>query len=106
GLTPLPLATWGLALLASAGIGYLLFRDKRISYDHEAHKFFIPGSWLPFAVIMAIFFTKYVFAVMQAFNAAIVSEPAFIGAVCVAYGLFSGYFASRAINLIARAQKA
>lgn len=106
GLVTLPVATWGAALLATASIGYLLFRDKRISYDKQNKKFYIPGSWLSFAVIMAIFFTKYVFAVMRAFNATIISEPVFIGTLCVAYGLFSGYFASRAVNLIAQAQKA
>ena len=103
---PLPIAAWGVALIATAGIGYLLFRDNRISYDQQTQKFFIPGSWLPFAVIMAIFFTKYVFAVMRAFSATIIAEPSFIVALCVAYGMFSGYFASRGIHLIALAQKA
>ncbi len=106
GLMPLPVAAWGVALMATAVIGYLLFRDNSISYDQQTQKFFIPGSWLPFAVIMAIFFTKYVFAVMRAFSATIIAEPTFIVALCVAYGIFSGYFASRAINLIARAQRA
>ena len=106
GLMPLPFAAWGVALMSTAAIGYLLFRDKRISYDQQTQKFFIPGSWLPFAVIMAIFLTKYVFAVMRGFSANIIAEPTFIGSLCVAYGIFSGYFAARAINLITRAQKA
>jgi len=100
GFMLLPIAAWGLGLVATAGIGYLLFKDKRISYDQQTQKFFVPGSWVPFGVILAIFFTKYVFAVMRAFSAAIIAEPAFIVALCMMYGIFSGYFASRAINLI------
>lgn len=105
GLLPLPIAAWGVALMATAGIGYLLFRVKRIAYDQPTQKFVIPGSWTPFSVILAIFLTKYVFAVMRALNETIIGEPAFIGALCVAYGIFCGYFASRAINLIARARR-
>ena len=105
GSMPLPVATWAVALLATAGIGYLLFKDKRISYDHETQRFSIPGSWAPFAVIMAIFFTKYVFAVVRAVNPTITAEPTVIVALCATYGIFSGYFASRSINLIAQTKK-
>ena len=50
--------------------------------------------------MMAIFFAKYVYAVMHAFNAEVVSTPIFIGALSAVYGLLSGYFTSRAVNLI------
>jgi hypothetical protein len=81
-------------------VGYPFFRDKRIRCNATDGKFFIPGSWVPLAVMMAIFFAKYVYSVMNAFNAEVISTPMFIGALSAVYGLLSGYFSSRAANLI------
>ncbi len=86
-------------------VGYTLFRDKRIHCKAIDSKFFIPGSWVPLVVMMTIFFAKYVYAVMNAFNAEIISTPMFIGALSAVYGLLSGYFSSRAVNSIKQAQK-
>lgn len=103
GLRPIPMLAWGGALTIAAVVGYIFFRDKRIHYKATDGKFFIPGSWIPLAVIMAIFFAKYVHAVMSSFNAEVVSTPMFIAALSAVYGLLSGYFASRGVNLIKQA---
>ena len=55
--------------------------------------------------MMAIFLTKYVYAVLHAYNAEGIATPLFIGALSTVYGLLSGYFSSRAVNLITLAQK-
>jgi hypothetical protein len=106
GLGLVPLASWAIALLIAVFFGYVLFRDKRVTYDATAEKFYIPGSWVPLAVIMAIFFAKYVYAVMHARNADVISTLLFIVALSAVYGLLSGYFAAKALNLIRQAQKA
>jgi hypothetical protein len=100
GLRTLPLAVWGIALTIATVVGYTFFRDKRIHYKATERKFFIPGSWIPLVVIMSIFFTKYVFAVMNASHVEVISTPMFIGALSAVYGVFSGYFSSRTVNLI------
>jgi hypothetical protein len=105
GLTALPLAAWGMAMAIATVVGFTFFRDKRIHYKATDGKFFIPGSWVPLVVIMAIFFAKYVYAVMNALNAEVISTPMFIGALSAVYGLLSGYFSSRAVNLIRLARK-
>ena len=105
GLRPVPLTSWTIALAITAFVGYALFRDKRVAYDATAEKFFVPGSWVPLAVIMAIFFAKYVYAVMHAFNADVISTPLFTVVLSAVYGLLSGYFAARTLNLIKQAQK-
>jgi hypothetical protein len=105
GLMPVPLAAWAVALAIAAVVGYALFRDRRVEFDATEQKFFVPGSWMPLVVIMAIFFTKYVYAVMRALNADVISTPAFVVALSTIYGLLSGYFAARAFNLIKTAQR-
>ena len=82
-----------------------MFRDQRVEYDATAGTYFIPGSWVPLAVIMAIFFAKYVYAVMHALKAPIIHTTPFIVAVSAVYGLLSGYFAARALNLVRLAQQ-
>jgi len=100
GLTPVPLAAWAIALVVTAVVGHALFRDKRVEYDTTAAKFSVPGSWVPLVVIMAIFFAKYVYAVMHAFDAAVISTTLFVVGLSAVYGLLSGYFAAKALNLI------
>lgn len=100
GLAPLPLAAWVLALAIAALVGNALFRDDRVRYDSTERTYSVPGSWVPLVVIMAIFFAKYVYAVMNALNAAVISTMPFVVGLSAVYGVLSGYFAARALNLI------
>jgi hypothetical protein len=100
GLRTIPLAAWGIAVTIATVVGYTFFRDKRIHRKATDGRFFIPGSWGPLVAMMAIFFAKYVYAVMNASHAEVVSTPMFIGALSAVYGLLGGYFSSRAVNLI------
>lgn len=106
GLRPVPLAAWAVALAIAAAVGYAAFRDRRVTYDATEGKFFVPGSWVPLAVIMAIFFAKYAYAVMHALGAGVLSAPWFVVALSAVYGLLSGYFAARALNLVRKARQA
>jgi hypothetical protein len=106
GLTTIPVTAWGMAIVLATVVGYSFFRDKRINFEATNGTFSIPGTWVPLAIMMALFFTKYVYAVMNGFNAAVVSTPLFIGALSAVYGVLSGYFSSRAVNLIKLAQNA
>lgn len=105
GLTFVPLVSWAIALAFAAYAGYVVFGDEKVRYDAATSKFFVPGSWVPLAVIMAIFFAKYVYAVMRAFDAEAISTPQFVVFLSAVYGLLSGYFAARALNLVRRVQK-
>jgi hypothetical protein len=104
GLRPVPLASWAVALVLAATVGHALFRDKRVEYDATTRKFLVPGSWMPLAVIMAIFFAKYVYAVMHAMKIEAITAPLFVVVLSAVYGVLSGYFAARALNLVKKAQ--
>jgi len=105
GFEPAPLAAWAVGLTAIAFIGYKVFPHKGISFNAANGSFFIPGSWAPLAVIMAIFFTKYAFAVMQGFGAEAARSPTTALVLSLVYGCLSGYFVARAASLVAAARK-
>lgn len=105
GFEPSSLAAWALGLTAIAVIGYKAFPNKGISFDSASRTFRIPGSWVPLAVIMAIFFTKYAFAVMQGLGMAAARSPVTAVALSLIYGCLSGYFVARAASLVAAARK-
>lgn len=102
GLAPVPVALWAAGLILVAFPGYKLFPNNRVIFDSNTNSFFVPGSWYPLIVIMAIFFTKYAVAVMTAMKFEAVNSPAFAMVISLAYGCFSGYFAARAVNLVAQ----
>ena len=106
GLTLVPVALWAAGLALVTFLGFTFFRDTRVSFDQNRNAFYIPGSWVPLVVIMAIFFTKYAAAVMTALKIGAASSPAFAIVLSLAYGCFSGYFSSRATTLLAQARKA
>lgn len=105
GFKPSPLAAWAVGLVAIAVIGYKAFPHEGISFDPANGTFYIPGSWVPLAVIMAIFFTKYAFAVMQGFGVAAAGSPITAVALSLIYGCLSGYFVARASSLVAAARR-
>ena len=66
---------------------------------------FVPGSWLPLALILAVFMIKYVAGASLALHPALATDAAFAGSCSVAYGLFSGLFLARGLGLRAVAAR-
>lgn len=104
GFKLLPVAAWAIGLVVAAFVFYRALPNRGISFDPERNVFFVPGSWGPLAVIMAIFFTKYVLAVVQG-RTGIAVAPGTAAAISLAYGGFSGYFCARAASLMAAANR-
>ena len=68
-------------------------------YDAMRRSFTLPGSAVPLALLMAIFFTKYGVAVATALQPALKTELRFVLAAGALYGIASGAFAGRAARL-------
>ena len=116
----LPLSMWGIwsALGPSefayggwvAGVGAAVLLNhytrfpRQVSYSANTRLFRVEGSWMPLAMMMAIFFTRYAIAVATAMQPALKGMPAFAAAVGFAYGLFSGSFLARALRILAAAR--
>lgn len=99
GLAPVPLASRVLALAMSSLVGHALFRDQRVRYDASAKTYFVPGSRVPLAVITDIFVAKYVYAAIKALSAASILTTPFVLGLEPVYGVLSGCFAARVLNL-------
>lgn len=69
------------------------------SYDAGTRSFNVPGSWLPLALILGIFLTKYGVGVELAMQPALAHDGQYSLIVGGLYGLFSGTFAGRAARM-------
>jgi hypothetical protein len=94
----LMLAWMLVASVAFTAIG-LTNPPKGTRYDAASRTFFLPGSWLPLAIIAAIFLTRYLVNVDIAVQPAFARDEQYSLAVASLYGLFTGAFLGRAARL-------
>src|SRR4051812_47759040 len=91
-------AVWAAGAAVALGIGLALKRPEGVRYVAQEKRFEIPGSWIPLALILAIFAVRYVFTAAMGFDPALRHSAAFIVAASLAYGLLGGLFPSRAVR--------
>ena len=99
GPAPVGLGCWLLGVGIALGLGARLITTRGVAFSETTQSFFVPGSWWPLVFMMAIFFTKFTVGVILARQLPITGETAFVGAVSLWYGLFSGVFLARAMVL-------
>jgi hypothetical protein len=58
------------------------------------------GSWLPLALMLATFATKYAVAVACAVRPDLAAGAGFAATVCALYGMFNGLFLGRALRCL------
>jgi hypothetical protein len=104
GTHPLALGSWAAALAALTLASLGLPATRGVSYSRAERTFTVPGSWLPVALMMAIFFTKYAVAVALARRPELRAALGFAAAACAVYGVFSGLFFARALRILRVAQ--
>jgi hypothetical protein len=87
------------ALAASAWIG-AADAPAGVAYDARTRRFHLPGSWVPLALLVAIFMLRYGVAVMLAITPARKGDAAFAAIVATLYGTMSGVFLGRMLRLL------
>lgn len=92
--------TWAIALAGVIALGFGRPRLRGSAYSAESRLFTVPGSWLPFALMMCIFFTKYAVAVARAFAGGRPLPLGDILVVCAICGVCSGMFFVRALRVM------
>jgi hypothetical protein len=93
------LSAWFAACVLLASSVVLRPAPAGTLYDSVRHQFAVPGSWLPLFVILGIFCTKYAVGVTLAMQPSMAHHTLFATSVGMLYGLFSGFFAGRALRL-------
>lgn len=106
GSNAIALACWLAALLLTAASMRAIGAPRGVTYSPDSRTFIVPGSWWPLALIMVIFFTRYAVAVALARNASLAHLGMFTVLVSAAYGLPSGFFVGRALNIRSSAKAA
>lgn len=97
GVAPVGLVSWGIGVGVSVWLGSVLAVPRGVTYSIEAQSFFVPGSWLPLSLMMAIFFIKYAVGVTLARQLPVANTLIFSSLVSISYGFLSGLFLSRAL---------
>jgi len=86
------IAYWLGGVVSAVGFNAYYRYPKDAGYDAETKRFQIPGSYIPLALIMGIFFTKFFLGLAKARHLAMLNDPGTIASVSVLLGFFSGMF--------------
>jgi hypothetical protein len=100
GTQPAALLAWAACAVGAAGslLGRPLPRGLR--YDAQERRLSVPGSAVPLALMMGVFFTKYAVGVILSQAPQLAHTAAFALPCAAVYGVFSGLFAGRALRLL------
>jgi hypothetical protein len=103
-----PAALLGWAAAAAVLLAFVLQRGAPATthYDATARVFHFAGSAVPLALMMGIFFTKYIVGVLLAMHPELRHDAVFALGISTLYGAFSGTFAGRAVRLWRLAMRA
>jgi hypothetical protein len=94
------LAAWGSGIVASLAVGPRLLPRLRATWEAAGDTLHVGGSWLPLALIVALFAVKYAAGVSLAMHPSLAGDGEFAAACGLAYGAFSGLFAARGLQLL------
>lgn len=99
GATPTMLGAWLTSCLLVVSLTLTQAAPAGTAYQRNTHQYTMPGSWLPMIVILAIFMTKYAVGVTLSMQPGLAHSSLFPVIISLLYGVFSGFFAGRAIRL-------
>ncbi len=96
---PVALGGWAAGLGVALTFARSLVAVRGARWLPASRAVHVPGSWLPLALIVALFAIKYAAGATLALHPTRAADPAFAGTLGVAYGLFSGLFLARGLGL-------
>ena len=99
GNSPQALLSWVAGTVLAFALNFQILPSAHIHYDATNRRFQLPGSGVPLALFMGIFFTKYAVGISMGMQPALAHHASFAMVVGGLYGVFSGIFLSRAAKL-------
>lgn len=100
------LLVWTAAAAVALAAVAAIREPAGIRYDVGTRRFALPGSWVPLALIVGIFLTKYVVGVDLAMQPSLAQDSQYPLIVAAISGAFSGIFMGRAARLWRLASRA
>jgi hypothetical protein len=104
GSTCLAMLFWLAGVAITVFLGVKSAQPRGVQFTAATRSFSVPGSWVPLALMMTIFFIKYAVGVILARKLPIAGEPDFVGSVSLVYGGISGVFLARALVVVRTAK--
>jgi hypothetical protein len=101
GASPGAALGWLASMLAVSLLTWHFSSDDKLAALPQRGAIFQPGSWTPLLLMMAIFITKYVVAVLLAIHPAYRHDALFAVAICALYGAFNGIFIGQLLRIMA-----
>jgi hypothetical protein len=105
GLNHIAAMAWGAGFLSSLLWIYRRSSAEAARFDAALQTYAVPGSWLPFVLMMAMFFTKYAVTVSLIREPALHDSAIFILLTSLVFGALSGAFAGRALRALRASNK-
>ena len=93
------MVAWLASALLTASLIAMTRPPAGTRHSAASRSFWIPGHWLPLALILGIFLTKYVVGVDLVMQPQLARDGQYTLFTCALYGLFSGAFAGRSARL-------
>jgi hypothetical protein len=91
------LAAWAAGTAAALLLNRALKQPAGARWSAATGTFHVPGSWVPLALMMAVFFARYALAVSLVMAPGLAHSAVFAIAASFAFGLLSGMFLARAL---------
>ena len=99
GAQPAVLTSWLLGALVAGTVMWRTAMSKDVRYNPHNRPFTVPGSWLPLALLMAVFVLKFCIGVLGATQPALLHQANITLALTSAFGACTGIFIARAACL-------
>ena len=90
---------WAAGVAAVTGVGMALKRPEGVRYLPGQSRFSVPGSWTPLALMMSVFFVRYLVTVCIGIDPSLRQPGLFPLAASLVYGLLGGVFPARALRV-------
>ncbi|GGZ09434.1 DUF6622 family protein [Pseudoduganella plicata] len=100
GLAGVPFAAWGAGAAAGAMVAWHVAAGSVTGLDHTAGTVTQRGSWLPLAMMLAVFSTRYALAAASAMQPALQHSATFAMSASLLLGLFNGLLAGRPLRCV------
>ena len=97
---PIALAGWLGGVVLALGVSAALGLWGEVRWSQQERCLIVPGSWIPMAMIMGLFVTKFGVNVMLGMHRELGGDSTFAAVAGFAYGTFSGMFLARGVAML------